>query len=128
MTQIDACCYIVDCGANMTAEMIAERTVPFVKQLRKIRKNTPVILVERTFAANSWLKQDTKQKISDGNIELQKSYRQLLAEGFDNIYYVYEKDLIGESSEHTIDGEHYTDTGFTAYSQYLIKFLKNILD
>jgi hypothetical protein len=128
MTQIDACCYIIDCGANMTAEMITERTVSFIKQLREVRKNTPVVLVERTLAANSWLKADVKQKINDGNIELQKSYKQLLSEGFNNIYYVYEKNLTAESSEHTIDGEHYTDVGFTVYSQYMIKFLKEILN
>jgi hypothetical protein len=127
MTQIDAWCYIIDCNANMTAEMIAERCLPFVKQLRQTRKNVPVILVERTFAANSWLKAETRQKINDGNFELRKSYEQLLSEGFENIYYVSEKDLTAQSSEHTIDGEHYTDTGFTIYSEYMIKFLKKIL-
>ncbi|MDR1983764.1 MAG: SGNH/GDSL hydrolase family protein [Prevotellaceae bacterium] len=123
MTQIDALCYIVDCNSNMTTEMIAERTVPFVKQLRETRKNVPIILVERTLAANAWLKAEIKQKINEGNMELKKSYQQLLSEGFENIYYVSEKDLTAESSEHTIDGDHYTDIGFTIYSQYMINFM-----
>ena len=127
MTQIDAACYIIDCGANMTPEMIAERATPFVKQLRAARKNTPIILVERTQAANSWLKTETRQKINDGNAELRKTYEQLLSENFENIYYVSEKNLTANSTEHTIDGEHYTDTGFTIYSQYMIEFLKEIL-
>ncbi|MDR3286135.1 MAG: SGNH/GDSL hydrolase family protein [Prevotellaceae bacterium] len=127
MTQIDACCYIVDCNANMTAEMITERAVPFVKQLRQTRKNVPIILVERTLAANSWLKAETKQKINEGNLELKKSYEKLLSEGFENIYYISERNLTADSSEHTIDGEHYTDTGFTAYSEYVIEFLKKVV-
>lgn len=128
MTQIDASCYIIDCGANMTPEMIAERTVPFVKQLRKMHETTPVILVERTLAANSWLKAETKQKINNGNAELRKAYEQLMSEKVENIYYVEESKLTDGSTEHTIDGEHYTDTGFTMYSRFMIDFLKNILN
>ena len=127
MTEIDAVCYIIDCNANMTPEMIAERTVPFVKQLRTARKETPIILVERTFAANSWLKTETREKINSGNAELRKAYEQLLIEGFENIYYVEEKNLTADSSEHTIDGDHYTDMGFTIYSNYMIEFLRSNL-
>jgi hypothetical protein len=127
MTEIDASCYIVDCGANMTPEMISTRTVPFIKQLKTARNSIPIILVERTLAANSWLKTETRDKINSGNAELRKAYEQLLAEGFDNIYYVSERNLTADSTEHTIDGEHYTDTGFTVYSQYMIEVLKKII-
>jgi len=128
MTEIDAAFYIIDCNANMTPEMIAERTIPFVKQLRTTRNDTPIILVERTFAANSWLKAETRETINRGNTELRKAYEQLLAEGFENIYYVEERNLTANNSEHTIDGDHYTDTGFTIYSQYMIEFLREIIE
>ena len=35
MSHIDAACYVIDCGPNLTPAMAAERTLPFLKLLRQ---------------------------------------------------------------------------------------------
>lgn len=44
--EIDASCYVLDCVWNMTPDMINERFLPFVKELRKRRPDVPIILAE----------------------------------------------------------------------------------
>jgi len=44
--EIDAALYLVDCVWNMNAALIAERTRPFLRQLRARRPDVPIILCE----------------------------------------------------------------------------------
>ena len=47
---IAAGCFVIDCAPNMGAEMVAERTEPLVRTIRRAHPETPVVLVEdRTF-------------------------------------------------------------------------------
>ncbi|SVD96501.1 uncharacterized protein METZ01_LOCUS449355, partial [marine metagenome] len=55
MIEVDAAAYIIDCLPNMNAAMVTERCVPLVKQLRKARPDTPIVLVEDRRFPNSWL-------------------------------------------------------------------------
>ena len=45
MSNIDAACYVIDCGPNLTPEQAEKRTLPFLKLLRKIKPTTPILLV-----------------------------------------------------------------------------------
>jgi len=44
--EIDASCYVLDCVWNMTPDMIKERYVPFVRELKKRRPDVPIVLAE----------------------------------------------------------------------------------
>ena len=44
LAEIDASLYIVDCDWNMEPEMQAERYEPFVRRLRELRPDTPILL------------------------------------------------------------------------------------
>ncbi|EKD31936.1 MAG: hypothetical protein ACD_77C00211G0006, partial [uncultured bacterium] len=54
-------------------------------------------------------------------------YEGLRKEGYKKLHYVQGTGLIGEDSEPTVDGVHFTDLGFLRFSQELYKHLKKVL-
>ena len=49
MSTIDAACYVVDCGPNLSPEMAAARTLPFLNQLKKLKPSPPIFLVSNLY-------------------------------------------------------------------------------
>ena len=127
MLNTAASCYIIDCLPNMTAEMVGERTVPFIEQLRSSKISTPILLVECTHNDADWINQTEHHRIQEKNTALKKAYNQLLANGYTNLYYLPGALLIGNDSEASVDGVHYNDTGFTRYAEQLKALLEVIL-
>jgi lysophospholipase L1-like esterase len=112
MAEVDAAVYIIDCLPNMNAKTVAERAVPLVKQLRKARPKTPIVLVEDRRMANTWLL-PSRAKFHDANqAALAKAYKQLKDAGIKNLYYLKGEDLLGKDAEGTTDSSHPNDLGF----------------
>ena len=128
MAEVDAAAYIIDCLPNMNAAAVNARCVPLVKQLRRARPHTPIVLVEDRRNANSWLV-PTRSKHHDANhAALRKAYEQLKLDGVTHLHYLGGDALLGEDGEGTTDGSHPNDLGFirqaNAFEPVLRKALK----
>lgn len=127
MTSIDASCYIIDCLPNMKEDMLSERTLPFVRQLKAAKPATPIILVESPQGEAAWLVSGEKERIDRKNSILHEAYQTLLQEGYSDIYYLSAKRIAGSGFDSTIDGSHLNDLGFLRYSEEMIPVLNRAL-
>ena len=127
MAEVDAAAYIIDCLPNMNAAAVNAHCVPLVKQLRKARPYTPIVLVEDRRFPNSWLV-PRAAKIHDANhAALRKAYEQLKAAGVKHLHYLGGDALLGEDGEGTTDGSHPNDLGFIRQANAFEPVLRNAL-
>lgn len=127
LSAIDASCYVIDCGGNLTPQLARERTIPFIKLLRKNRPEVPILLVEHLIFPTSRFVSNTKKRIDSINNAFLTAYQLLQKEGIKSLYYLPAKGQIGDDGEATVDGAHLTDMGFIRISQKLEEKLRNIL-
>lgn len=110
--EIDAAVYVLDCLPNLGPQQVAERTVPFVKALRELRPDTPIVLVEdRNYASAPW-NAGQKQRNEGNHAAYRKAFETLTASGVKGLHYLPGDKLIGTDGEGTVDGSHPTDLGF----------------
>ncbi len=112
MVEVDAACYVIDCLPNLQPAAVTERCVPLVKQLRKARPNTPIVLVEDRRYANSWLLPAKSEFHDDNQAALRRAYKELKAAGVKKLHYLAGDLLLGDDTEGTTDGSHPNDLGF----------------
>jgi len=112
MAELDAACYVIDCLPNLQPAAVTERCVPLVKQLRKARPNTPIVLVEDRRFANSWILPAKSKFHDDNQAALRKAYKELQAAGVKKLHYLSGDLLLGDDTEGTTDGSHPNDLGF----------------
>lgn len=124
---MEADVYILDCVPNPSPKQIEERAVPFVKRLRALKPNTPIIMVESIVREQShWV--EARHKVVFGqNAAFRKAYDQLIGEGFKNISYIPTNELMGDDHEATIDGTHLTDLGFMRIAERIGRELEKVL-
>jgi GDSL-like lipase/acylhydrolase family protein/SGNH-like hydrolase/esterase family protein len=127
MAEINASCYVIDCGPNLTPELAKQRTVPFIKFLHKSRPEIPILFVENINYPQGRFDMNTRQAIDSINLVFKEAYTALRKEGFKNLYYLPAKNLIGDDGEATVDGTHLTDVGFMRIATEIEKQLKLIL-
>lgn len=127
MSNIDAACYVIDCGPNLTPEQAEERTLPFLKLLRKIKPTTPILLVEQIDYPFARFVSTMDEKIKLVNQHFNRAYTTFKKDGDKNIYYLPSKGIIGEDGEGTVDGVHLTDLGFYRMANVIKKKLQTIL-
>lgn len=110
--QLDVAAYVIDCGPNMTAEMIAERTEPLIRTIRAAQPKTPIVLVENIRYQHGWFIESTRNAYLAKNTELKAAYERLQKQGVRNLHYIPCDNLLGDDGEATVDGVHATDLGF----------------
>lgn len=117
--EIDAAVYVIDCLPNMSRfseNEIYERSVTLVKELRKIRPDVPIVLVEdRSYTHPNLTEQEI---LNPRRIALKSAYKTLKKE-IKKLYYVEGDILIGSDNEATVDGSHPSDLGMYRYFQAL---------
>jgi len=114
LTAIDAKIYVLDCLPNISglpAAEITEKVLTAVKQIRKVRPNTPILLVEHG-------------RIS-GNAAQEMAYEQLLLDGVKELYLLPVAQL-GLGLESTVDGTHPNDIGMQQYANAYAQALRAI--
>jgi lysophospholipase L1-like esterase len=124
--KMDADVYILDCVPNPSPKQIHERAVPFVKRLRQLKPNVPIILVESILREDGNWNTVKGNYVRNQNKEFRQAYEQLIAEKIQNLYYISNKDLIGNDHEATVDGTHFTDLGFTRFAKHMEDMLQTI--
>jgi len=127
MAELDASVYVIDCAPNLSPDLIAERTQPFVEALHKARPGVPIVLVENIFYQKGAFLPEPRRSYEDKNRELRQAYEALVAKGVDRLYYVEGAGLLGSDGEATVDGTHPTDLGFMRMADAIEPALRRCL-
>jgi hypothetical protein len=125
---IDAAVFVIDCLPNMNADSVREKCIPLVKQLRAVRPDTPIVLVEDRRNTNSWILPARNQRHTDNHAALRECYAQLQTEGVTGLFYVSGDDLLGYDGEGATDGSHPNDLGFMRQAAIFEPVLRAALD
>ena len=112
LIELDAAVYVIDCLPNMQPAMVAERTVPLVKQLRAAKPDTPIVLVEDRRFTNDWITPAKHKFHTDNHAALKKAFAELQAAGVKNLHYIPGDHLYGDDTEGATDASHASDLGF----------------
>ena len=129
LSQLDPVIYVLDPVPNMTANMVAERIVPFVNKLREAHPTTPILLVEDRYFSNSWIVPAKAQGHEATHAELRKAY-ETLKENDPNLYYLDASNQLGEEfdDDGTVDSSHPNDLGMWRMTNALEEVLRPILE
>lgn len=112
LAEIDAAMYFIDCLPNMGATLVAERAIKFLRRLRELRPDTPIVLVEdRTYLDAFYFGARANANATRRNA-LRDAYDHLVSEGFKGITYLMENEQLGDDGDATVDGSHPNDLGF----------------
>ena len=124
----DAICFVVDPVPNCTKDRLDTITYDFIKILRTLRPEVPIIMVEGIMYPytrhNSFFADYLPQK----NASFRRAYEQHKAENPKGLYYMTHDGQVGPEMEGTVDGVHLTDYGFRAYADILEVIIKKALD
>ena len=128
LVKIDAAVFVIDCLPNMGPEMVLERCIPLVRQLRAARPETPIVLVEDWRNTNSWILPARDAHHTRNHAALRECYQQLLGDGVENLYYVSGDNLLGHDNEGATDGSHPSDLGFMRQAAIFEPVIKAALE
>lgn len=118
LAEIDAAAYILECLPNMTIELVSERVVPFVEQLRRARPGVPILLAE-----NPNLAGDHAQ-----NAALRRALAELRRRGHRHLHHLPAAPQLAGTEDGTVDGTHPTDLGYLRIAESYEPTLKRMLD
>lgn len=129
LAELDPSVYVLDCLPNMNGQMVAERVAPFVKKLRVVHPETPILLVEDRTYSDAFLVQSRRLRNLEDRRELKRIYSNLKSEGVKHLYYLPGNKLLGDELDNlaTVDGSHPTDLGFMRQADAFYEVLKPIL-
>ncbi len=115
--ELDAAMYVLECLPNMTTEMVRDRVAPFVRHLRGLRPQTPILLVESPLGGAG----------NPGNAALREAFEALEAEGVSGLHYLPGAGQLDGVENGTVDGVHPTDLGFERMAAAYEPVLRRIL-
>lgn len=136
MLEVDAALYVIDCNPNTEVELIYNKAVALVQQLKKAKPNVPVLLVENYNYTNALFKPKNSKKSGNSSpremcgekqLELEKAYLTLMKSGVANLYFQKGVYLIGDDNEATVDGVHLTDLGMQRFANAIYPQINTIL-
>ena len=127
VASLPAAAFVIDCLPNMTPEMVAERAVPLVKQLRAAHSTTPILLVEDRTFQNAWLQPKTLQLHERRRKALRDAFAKLQAEGVSNLHLVGGATLLGTDDDGSTDGSHPNDLGMWRQAEAVVAALRPLL-
>jgi len=111
LQEIDAAVFVIDCLPNMNPKMVAERTQPLVRQLRKARKATPILLIEDRTFTNAWFHKPRLDDHEQRREALRGAFTALQRDGVNDLHLLAGDALLGTDGEGATDGSHPNDLG-----------------
>lgn len=127
IARVDAAVIVIDCAPNMNAELLHERTVPLVKQIRAAHRKTPIVLVEDRRFTNSWIT-PAKTAYHDANhAALKTAFASLRRAGVKHLYFISGDELYGTDAEGATDASHASDLGFIRQADIFEPVLRKAL-
>jgi hypothetical protein len=102
---------------------------PFVKKLREVHPETPILLVEDRSYSDAFFVSSRRQRNMANRRELHRVYSRLKLEGIEHLHYLAGNRLLGDDRDNlaTVDGSHPTDLGFLRQADAFYEALKPIL-
>ena len=128
----DADIFLLDPIPNCTEMMCDTLTYDFVKILRTLRPEVPIVMVEGPIYPYSRYDSSPKSYSSHHylqrkNAAFHRNYMRLKKENPENLYYIDCKNLDGVEDDGTVDGIHLTDLGFKYYAEKVTPVLSRLL-
>ncbi len=127
LAEIDAAVYIIDCLPNMIESEVTERCEAFVRTLRGVRPETPVILVEDRTYGNAWIIKSKRERHDGSRAAFIRAFDSLVSSGVKNLHYLAGDKLIGDDTEGTTDGSHPNDLGFMRQADAMEPLIRKAL-
>jgi len=124
----DVACYLIDPVPNCTEMMCDTVTYGFIKTLRTLRPEVPIVMLEGPIYPYARYNSFFNKYLPAKNKAYRKNFDILYAEDPKNLYYVDSVDLDGAEDDGTVDGIHLTDLGFKYYAEKMIPILKDIIE
>ena len=124
----DAICFVLDPVPNCTKDRCDTATYDFVKILRTLRPEVPIIMVDGLIYPYARYDSSLAEYLPQKNEGFRRGYEQHKAENLNGMYYMTWEGQTGPDMEGTVDGIHMTDYGFRAYADLLEVVLKEALD
>lgn len=128
MAEIPARVYVLDPMPNsfkLDEGEIQRLIVAGVKTLRA-QNDAPILLLDSPGAPDSVLHRDAGIAYNAGNAGFRKGYEELLAAGYDKLYYLSESE-IGMDKDSYIEGSHPNDIGNRLQAQAVERKLREVL-
>jgi lysophospholipase L1-like esterase len=127
LAELDPCVYAIDCLPNMDEETVSERAAPLVRQLRRARPDTPILLVEDRSFTNTPFFPARREHHRKSREALRRAFRELTEAGVEHLYYLDGDHLLGLDGEAATDGSHPNDLGMVRYADAYEPVLRAIL-
>ena len=127
LTELAPAVYAIDCVPNMNAQMVAERCIPMVHQIRKAKGDVPIVLVEDRVYTNAKFLPSRYAHHMANHKALQEAYATLKQQGVKNLLYLRGDDLLGHDGEGATDGSHASDLGAIRYADAYEPVLREAL-
>ena len=105
LLEIDASCYVLDCLWNMDQKMVEQRFEPFLRRLKAVRPDVPIVTVEQCGVEN---RPNAKSRFIRGVVERLKATEPAT---WANLRHVHAEDLFPDDGEGTADRCHPNDWG-----------------
>ncbi len=128
IAEIDAALYVIDCLPNMDGTTVAERAEPLVRQIREIRPDTPILLVEDRTFTNAWIFKSRRDRHEGNRASLIRAFDNLVSSGVNSLYYLEGDGLLGDDTEGATDGSHPNDLGFMRQADAFEPAIKEALE
>ena len=125
LAAIDASCYVLDCVWNMGVHLMNERYEKFVRNLRRLRPDVPIVLAE---GCDVYCKTEFSRSIMDRNTLVRPTYEKLLGEGWKNLHFLASEDQMCDDFEGTVDGCHPNDLGMADMARAFGAVVKKALN
>lgn len=128
LAEIDAELYVVDATQNMDEKLVKERCEKFLKRLRQLRPETPILVAEEATSARAWYWYDTDEPYLEKKCAAQrKIVAKLQKEGFQKLYYVDGEWLFGKHGETSTDNCHPGDIGMMNMADKFTPIIQKII-
>ena len=124
----DAICYVVDPVPNCTKDRCDTATYDFIKILRTLRPEVPIVMVEGLMYPYTRHDSYHAEYLPQKNECFRRGFDEHVAENPKGMYYMTHEGQTGPEMEGTVDGVHLTDYGFRAYADLLEIHIKEALD
>lgn len=120
--------FLLDPVPNCTEMMCDTLTYNFVKTLRALRPDVPIVMLEGPIYPYARYDSFFGKYLPKKNNAFRRNYERLKAENPNNLHYVTSEGLDGPEDDGTVDGIHLTDLGFLHYANKMIPILRPLLD
>lgn len=125
--ELDPAAYVLDCLPNMTGPDVTARAEPFVKALRAVRPETPIVLAEDRSYPDGILYAARLERNQLNRAALKAAFKRLQQAGIKHLFYLEGEELLGDDGDATVDASHPTDLGHTRLADQFEKVLRPLI-